>query len=91
MFDNVLQIESRLLIDYTWVWGLTVRIHLGLKIPVLNGRYFSSDGVLCVCVGGGDEHLPLLCKKNYHIHFADTIIVLLFQCHCVRTETAEAT
>jgi hypothetical protein len=22
--------------------------------------------------------------KNYHIHFADTIIVLLFQCRCVR-------
>jgi hypothetical protein len=57
--------------------------------------------VLCVCVcvcvracgweggcGGMDVYRCRL--KNYHTHFADTIIGLLFHCHCSGTETAEA-
>ena len=51
----------------------------------------------CVCVracgweggcGGMDVYRCRL--KNYHTHFADTIIGLLFHCHCSGTETAEA-
>ena len=39
---------------------------------------------------GGELDVCRCYLKNYRTHFAGTIIVLLFQCRCSRTEAAEA-